>query len=132
MPSIEEVIGRIKKACEKAGVRYAIIFGSFLRERKPYSDLDLAVKFGRGNALEKAARLGAELELELGLPVDVIPLELADLILRYEAFCGGKLVYCADEGEYWDDYVNSLSEYLDFKPVLERHFRRILREIRGA
>jgi len=50
----------------------AIVFGNFV-DLESFRDIDLAV-YSRGKSLDYLAKLGAELELELKIPVDIVPL----------------------------------------------------------
>jgi predicted nucleotidyltransferase len=53
------------------GVELAVVFGSFL-DGKEFRDVDVAV-YSEGLDLEDLLKLGAE--LELGVPVDLVPLD---------------------------------------------------------
>lgn len=134
MVELEDVCKTVEKLCVRYGCLYALIFGSWARrEARGYSDLDVAVRFSdEDRSLEKASDLAYDLEEDLGLKVDVVPLDKADSILKYEVFGSGILVYCIDESRYMDDHVNAVDEYLDFKPHFERFYRRTVREIENA
>lgn len=64
------------------------VFGSYTRgEQQPGSDLDVVVEFKTGATLLDFVGLGMYLEEELGVPVDVVPIdairvEFKDEILR--------------------------------------------------
>ena len=123
----------IKHTCEEANCEYAILFGSSSRgEERGYSDVDLAVKFSSGDPVKLALELAGEIGRRLGKKVDVVPVELADSILKFEIFWRGVLVYCRNRQRYSDDRVNALDEYLDFAPRFERFYSRAKRGIKDA
>jgi len=124
--SLERVRGAVTKACGCSDCVYALLFGSRATgSAKEYSDVDIAVRFrDAGDCLAKASELASMIEEELGVRVDVVPLNVADTILRYEAYSHGILLYCVDRGAYMDDYVNAVDEYLDF----ERSFSKFMRK----
>ena len=134
--SLEELVRIVGEVCgEFEECVYALVFGSrATKTQKPYSDLDVAVMFkgGTEKPLELAQELAFKIEERTGVKVDVVPLNLADTILRYEVFRDGILAFCRDHNRYWDDKVNSVDKYLDFKRVLDRHYKRVVREIMDA
>ena len=77
--------------CERARYEYAILFASASRgKEREYSNVDLAVKFSApGDPVELASDLAVELEERPGKRVDVVPVELADSILKFEIFWRG-------------------------------------------
>jgi len=77
--SLEAVVGGVRRVLGRWGqVEFAVLFGSSLR-RSLVRDVDLAV-YSRGRlGLEGLLRLGVELEEELGVPVDLVPLEDAPI-----------------------------------------------------
>lgn len=124
----------VSEACERLGCAYVVLFGSQATgEARVYSDVDLAVRFIDGrDCMERCLDLACRLEESLGIRVDVVAIDMADSLLKYEVFSRGKLLYCRDRDRYLDDRVNAIDEYLDFKPVFERFYRRTVREIRSA
>lgn len=72
------------------------------------------------------------MEEELGISVDVVPLNIADTILKYEVYSQGILLFYTDYDEYMDDYVNAIDEYLDFEQTFTRFYESTVREIRNA
>jgi len=124
----------VENTCRKFSCDYVLLFGSQARgDRKDYSDIDLAVTFtGVRNHLSEASSLAFQLEESLGRKVDVLPLNIADSVIKYEVFSHGILLYCKDYARYLDDHVNAVDEYLDFQPRFERFYRKTLRELKDA
>lgn len=125
----------VKDVCGKANCVYVLLFGSYANGKiKNYSDVDLAVYFSdvKSDYVNIALDLAIKLEEVLGRGVDVIPLNIADSIIKYEVFSKGILLYCINYAKYFDDYVNAIDEYLDFKPCFERFYRKSLRELKNA
>lgn len=134
MLSLEEIRRAVLKACESLDCIYIVLFGSQAGgEAKAYSDVDLAVRFsGNRDVLGKALELAFRVEEDLGVHVDVVPVDVADSVLKYEVFSRGLLLYCRDRARYLDDHVNAVDEFLDFKPLFDRFYERVVREIRDA
>ncbi len=133
--NLEKLRRIVEKICSKANCVYAILFGSYANGKiKDYSDIDLAVYFSdvKNDYVDTALNLAFKLEEALGRKVDVIPLNIADSIIKYEVFTHGILLYCTNHTKYFDDHVNAIDEYLDFKPCFERFYRKNLRELKNA
>ncbi len=132
------VIDKLKEIsidlARRYNISYILLFGSYARgDYKGYSDIDIAVKFPSGWSDEeyimKAGELALDLSEELDVRVDVVPVNIADSILKYEIYSSGQLVYSSNMDEYYDDMVNAIDEYLDFKEHFEKHYKRILSDI---
>jgi hypothetical protein len=72
------------------------------------------------------------IEEELGIHVDVIPLNIADTIIKYEAYSQGVILFNMDNDRYMDDYINAIDEYLDFEYIFNRFYEAIVKEIKNA
>jgi len=68
------IIEKLKEVLRAEGVRLAILFGSFV-EADSFRDIDVAVYLEDPQDLDRILELGAKLEGELGVPVDVAPLQ---------------------------------------------------------
>ena len=129
MDAIESpAVGRL---LAKAGVEVAILFGSAAKGRlRPDSDIDigilplphLAISFNEELAL------ATELERLLGREVDLVRLDTASTLLRFEASQGRRL-YEARVGAFADFVARALVEHEDLRPILLRcaagMFRRL-------
>ncbi len=94
----EALVKRIRAILSKEDVLLAIAFGSFV-ELESFRDLDIAVYSPRGN-LEHYSRLTAKLELELGIPVDIVPLDEIPTRFRHKILVKGKLILESTPGLY--------------------------------
>lgn len=85
----------VKKISRKFGIRYAILFGSYVtKSRWKESDIDIAVKLEKTpknfrENLKTSTEISGELGRMLGKEVDVIVLNSASLGLRFEIFESG-------------------------------------------
>lgn len=117
-------------------VMLAYLFGSQARgQGGPLSDVDVAVLLA--DTLDEDAVFDMRLEIIGGLmdifhtnDVDVVVLNQAPLALRFRVLRDGVLLYCRDRQAMIGFIVRTSSEYVDFKPVLERHERAILARAR--
>jgi len=132
--SLEEIKKVIIEVCEKEDCVYALLFGSMARGMtKEYSDIDMAIKFKKDDDyLNKILKIMSNLSIKLNIDVDVIALNIADTIIKYEIYSNGVLIFCRDYNEYMDDYINAIDEYLDFEHVFNKFYEKIVKEIRDA
>jgi predicted nucleotidyltransferase len=134
----EDVLERIRnatiEACKSFDCIYALLFGSRATGvSREYSDVDIAVKFkDSSGCLKKSLDLMSLVEKDLGMPVDVVPLNIADTIIKYEVYSNGIILFCQDYDEYMDDHINAIDEYMDFEPSFNRFYELTVREIRSA
>jgi predicted nucleotidyltransferase len=82
------------------------------------SDLDLAI-FSSPSIYHQKLDILTELARHGFCDVDLIFLERADIVLRYEAIRLNRLVYATPEFDRGELYSNVVRQYLDFLPYLE-------------
>ena len=117
-------------------VLLAYLFGSYARDQAgPLSDVDIAVLLAGDPDAKRCFEMrlqliGGVMDLLHFNDVDVIILNQAPLALRYRVLRDGALLYCRDEQTRITFTARTVSEYLDFKPVIERHERAILERAR--
>ncbi|MEM1597652.1 MAG: nucleotidyltransferase domain-containing protein [Pyrobaculum sp.] len=86
-----EVLDKLRRALEAEDkVLLAVVFGSFARDQW-YRDVDVAV-YTTDRSLDYLLKLGAKLELELGIPVDVVPIEELSPTFRIKILTQGTVV----------------------------------------
>ena len=146
-PSRGEVSPRIYKCLKNAGIRgvttledearklavlfeeeervlVAYLFGSYaMGLETPRSDVDIAVLLSEvpERPLEYYLRLERELAKVLERDVDLVFLNDAPPLLRYQVIKYGKLLFSRDERVRVMFEAKSLCEYLDFSRVLKRY-----------
>lgn len=108
----------------KKNILSAILFGSFVT-RKYFRDIDIALALkGRMNIenlareIEIAIRNVAEVDIKV---FSELPLKLQFFVLKY-----GKAIYIADQAKWLEIKRYTLSRFLDFKPVIDFHTKRLL------
>jgi len=71
-------------------VLLAIVFGSFIT-LESFRDIDIAV-YSLDTSLNYIAKLGVKLELELGIPVDVMPIAELDPYFKRNILTKGRVI----------------------------------------
>lgn len=90
---------RLRELLEReGGVLLAVVFGSFV-ELESFRDIDVAV-YSESESLDHMARLSAELELKLGVPVDLVPLRELEPRFRWKVLTKGVIVVEKRPGLY--------------------------------
>ena len=114
----------------------AYLFGSHARGQAwAHSDVDVAILLE--GCPEDGHCLDLRLEIIGGLAdllntdeVDVLILNQAPSTLRYAVLRDGVLLFCRDRQSMIEFRLQTVNEYLDFKPILDRHKRAILEKAR--
>jgi predicted nucleotidyltransferase len=115
------------------GMRLGVLFGSAAADRRrPESDVDVAVL-----VLDVAFSPIAEAALQLALArvaaadVDLIRIETAPTLLRWQIATKGRPVFEASPGEFARFQARAAAEYLEYAPALSHYgeiFRRRISE----
>ena len=110
------------------GIAAAYIFGSFVKDntREP-NDIDIAVLL-ESNCLQSAAipHLISEFEKAVDCRVDVVVLNRADEILKYEVRKTGKLVFEGSPEIRKKAEILGRKSYEDFLNLHKRYVRKVL------
>lgn len=133
-PPIASLIATLRKG---PPLRLAVLFGSGARGRlRPDSDLDVAIL-----PVDPALSLGAELALQRSLEessareVDLVRLDQASTLLRWEVARDGKLLLEGLPGSFTRFRAQAMSEFLEFAPDYDRVaevFRQRLVQLGGS
>ncbi len=87
----ESVLNRVRELLMREDkVLLAIVFGSFV-ELESFRDIDIAV-YSLDTSLDYIAKLSAELELELGIPVDIVPITELDPYFKLSILTKGRVI----------------------------------------
>lgn len=102
-------------------VRFAFVYGSFT-EDTPFHDIDVAVYLVPSRedaAIREAVELSNQLSNDVGMPVDVRPLNAASIPFRYRVI-RGRLLFERDSEATAQFVEQTVQRYLDMKPFLLR------------
>ena len=106
-----------------AGIRLAVLFGSEASGRaRPDSDVDIAV-LGAAQEFDDSAegRLTQSLSLATRRNVDLIRLERASTMLKWQIANKGVPLIERTVGEFARFQAGAASEYLEFAPAFSHH-----------
>lgn len=127
-------IARVLSAFPQVEVGY--LFGSFL-DREDFRDIDVALRFSESadshTVLRKlASRIGRDLEKAMTprREVDVLILNAAPIAFQHAVVKRGKPVFVLNEVSRIRYEAATLSDYLDYREMLEWLDRRFLAGIR--
>lgn len=131
--TIEELTSRLTRALQtRPEVRLAFLFGSSVsRGVSTARDIDIAVAFTRSLTLLEQGALASQLEQVIEREVDLIDLDQASTLLRWEIVRGGIPLFSRDREDLLEFRARVPLEYFDLQPFLEREaagMRRALKE----
>lgn len=109
-----------RKLEEESGILLAYLHGGFLKGRH-FRDIDIAFWIkDEDRAWYYAVNLSAELEIEIGIPVDIQVMNNAQLPLRHEVLTNGKLIISRDDGLKTRLLDETLRLYIDLQQVRDK------------
>lgn len=125
------LIARLRTALDGVGgIRLAVLFGSAASGRtRPDSDVDVAVLGEHELDTGAESRLTQTLSLAAGRNVDLIRLQRASTLLKWQVASKGIPLAEGRAGEFARFRAGAASEYLEFAPAFSYHaeiFRRRL------
>jgi uncharacterized protein len=115
-----------------AGVEVAVLFGSAAEGKlRADSDIDIGIlpPLRRDIGFAEELALGADLERVLGREVDLVRLDTASTLLRFEASRGRRL-FESRPGAFADFVARALFEYEDLRPFMQRCAAGMFRRLR--
>jgi uncharacterized protein len=135
--TIEELASRLGSALQgRPEVRLAFLFGSSVTKGlASANDVDVAVAFAHSVSLLEQCELGARLEEIVGREVDLVDLDEASTLLRWEVARSGIVLWARDQRELADFRARVPLEYFDLQPFLEREaegLRKVLERSRWS
>jgi len=116
----------LSRVFQRHHVSFAYLFGSKAKGRgHARSDRDIAVHFNAHlkskNRLQERLKLWNALsDIWPGETIDLVLLEEAPLLLRFNALRDGQLLYCANDKERIWFEVPTMKEYFDRQYYIER------------
>ena len=135
--TVEELTGRLITALQgRPEVRLAFLFGSAAtRGPNAARDVDVAVAFAQPLSLLQQGALCAQLEQIVGREIDLVDLDGASTLLRWEVVRTGIVLAARDRRDLVDFRARVPLEYFDLQPYLEREadgLRRALEKSRWS
>lgn len=132
--TLDELRGRLTGALgAHPEVRLAFLFGSSVTKGPDLArDIDVAVAFRRPIRLLEQTDLAARLEDVIGRDVDLVDLDTASTVLRWEVVRTGIPVGAADPGDVVTFRARVPLEYFDLQPFLERETAGLRRTLEKA
>ena len=129
-------IPSLHETCMEHGVRFAYLFGSRAEgEARATSDADIACYFGRGDATDRfyrAARLQREIQKTQSVEIEVVALNEAGPVLRFEAMRPGVVIMCDDDEFRIAQEMAWSREYDDYQYRQHRYMRWRAEELEEA
>ena len=133
MRTMEDKVKKLAMLFEsEERVLVAYLFGSYARGLEtPRSDVDIAVLLSEvpERPLEYYLHLERELAKVLEMDVDLVFLNDAPPLLKYQVIKYGRLLFSRDERVRVMFEAKSLCEYLDFSRVLRRYDECFMRRV---
>lgn len=116
LPSTVAEIARVRS------VKAIYLFGSQARGKaKPISDVDLCVFTDQASSEEQAGFFSSS-----SPHLDVRLFHTLPIYIQYRIFQEGRVLYCSDQLYLHRQRARTVQQYLDFKPLVERHVKRTL------
>jgi predicted nucleotidyltransferase len=134
---IEELTFRLSRALQaRSDVRFAFLFGSSVTRGLDLArDVDIAVAFARPLSLLEQGELATQLEQVSERDVDLVDLDAATTLLRWEVARSGKVVFARDNAGLLGFRARVPLEYFELEPFLVREaagLRRALEQARWS
>lgn len=125
-------LDEIRRVLRQHAVRIAYVFGSMARgTASPGSDLDLAVLFTEPwdahRSFDVAAQIQTTITRLVHRPVEVLVLNDANALARFEATCHGLTLLCENEDERIRFELRVRSQYEDYLHI-QSFYVQALRE----
>jgi len=128
---INKIKGKIDELDIFQDIELAILFGSRARkEHSPESDIDLAFLL-KTDFFEQISVLELRIELSnyfselTGIETDIIILNSAKPLLKFQVLKYGKVLYVNNKFSYGAYFSRSLREYFDFKYYKKYHYQKM-------
>jgi predicted nucleotidyltransferase len=125
----EHIINQITtKLSSLSDIIFAYLYGSAIGDQL-IGDIDIAIYFKHNITQDQqydiTLSLTMELSHELGLPIDVRPLNQTAVGFRFHV-TEGRVLLSSDEDFHTEFVVATWQEYHDFKPLMEQNLRDLL------
>lgn len=123
---MKELKKLVKALKNNKKVNAAILFGSQARGKaKPYSDIDICI-ITKGNISRQEQE---DILANSSNKIDISLLQDLPESIKYRVFKEGKILFSKDKNMLNRAKNLSIRSYFDFRPLIEKYTRRILRGI---
>ena len=133
---LSSLVARALPVLRAAPLRLAVLFGSAARGRlRPDSDLDIGFLPTRDLPLADELALQASLERATGRTVDLVDLDRADVLLRFEIARYGRVLVSEPASEATRFVAVAGIEHAELAPLIAdaaERYRRRLATVSGA
>jgi predicted nucleotidyltransferase len=127
---VSELETKLRALLADADIRFAFLFGSSVRRGPDAArDVDLAVSTRAPLSLMQRGAFEIELERALDKTVDVVDVDEASTLLRWEIVRDGRVVAARDEDALHAFRVLVPLEYADLRPYLDREAEGLRRAL---
>lgn len=128
-----DLVDRLKSRISALpAVRLAVLFGSTARgEARPRSDVDLGVLLDP-DTRDHRCHVEAELSRAAGREVDVIYLNEAPPLLRFEISRDGVLLFEKEDGLWTDVKVRAMVDWWDWAPYSRMFAKAMVADLRES
>ena len=128
---VAKVSERIRALAEKYGIVYAVLFGSIVEGRfiPGESDVDLAIKvdkLDRSQLFNFLKNLLRDLDVE---NLDVVLINFSSFSLSYEALMRGKVIFCRNEEELFEDRLKVMRLHDDWVHLSKEFEKREVEKV---
>lgn len=132
--TVDDVIAALCAAVrDRAEVNMAALFGSAVtRGPDQARDIDVAFAFARPLSLFDLGALAVKIESRVGKEIDVVDLDSASTLLRWEVARTGRLAW-SRRPEDWPSFQSRVTfEYADLEPFFRYQSEGLRRALAGA
>ena len=135
--TVEDLIARLRPLLDaRDDVRFAVLFGSAATRGPEHArDIDVAVSFTQTPTWAELARLAADLEALTGRDVDLVDVDQATTLLRWEVVKAARPIVVHQRQAWIELLARVPIEHADLRPYFEREsrgLRRALEETRWS
>ncbi len=124
---------KVNEIATRYGLKLLIYFGSYQTEYySAKSDIDIAYLAKR--PLSTQARIGLLNDLILAhrkSEIDLVDLQTAEPILRYEVARNGRVLFEEEEGMFSRYSLYYIKRMYELQPVIKERMRMLMQEIKG-
>jgi len=127
---LQKIVNYFKKQPEAEVV---FLFGSKAKgEDKKESDVDLAVLFNnpKANLFALQGEFREELKNLLGVEVDIVNMNAADVVFNYRVLSEGKIIYQRNEDTRVNFQTDLVKRYFDLKPSYNFYYQELAQRAR--